>query len=100
MERIGCGTIALLGFSLASVSLADWTDARCDIYPAGSDHVDQMIGCTFSQRQGHITIMRRDDVTHDLTPVGDEPGSYHDQHGYAVIRGEQLAKERKYHLVS
>jgi hypothetical protein len=65
---------------------ADWTQARCDIYPAGSDHTDKMIGCTFSQRQGYITITREDEVTHELTPVGDGPGRYHDQHGYVVRR--------------
>lgn len=93
MKRIRGGAIALLGFSLTATSLADWTEARCDIYPVGSDHVDQMIGCGFSQRQGHITITRSDDVTHDLTPVGDKPGSYHDQHGYAVTRGDELGDQ-------
>jgi hypothetical protein len=65
---------------------ADSTDARCDIYPMGEDHTDKMIACTFSQRQGYVTITRADGVTHDLTPVGDAPGNYRDQNGRAVSR--------------
>jgi hypothetical protein len=37
-------------------SLADWTATRCDIYPNGSDHTDQMIPCVLAQRQGAVTI--------------------------------------------
>ena len=54
-----------------SPGFADWTDARCDIYPAGQDHTDIMIPCTFGQRQGYITLTRDDGVTHELSPVGD-----------------------------
>jgi hypothetical protein len=70
----------------ASVSLADWTEARCDIYPKGEDKAEKMISCTFGQRQGAVTLTREDGVTHDLMPVGDEPGAYRDQHGYDVRR--------------
>jgi len=37
----------LLGALWMAPSLANWTDARCDIYPKGSDHTDKMIPCTF-----------------------------------------------------
>jgi len=67
-------------------SLADWTDARCDIYPKGSDHTDQMIPCVFAQRQGAVTINRDDGVTHELVPVGDAPGKLRDQDGRPVYR--------------
>jgi hypothetical protein len=86
MNRTCLGTCLLLAVLSAGPSNADWTDARCDIYPAGSDHADKMIGCTFSQRQGYVTITRDDGVTHDLSPVGDQPGLYHDQYGSEVRR--------------
>jgi len=70
----------------SDLSVADWTQARCDIYPKGEDHTDVMIPCTFGQRQGYITITRDDGVTHDLSPVGDEPGNFKDQHGDMVYR--------------
>jgi hypothetical protein len=72
---------------------ADWTEARCDIYSKGSDHTDKMIPCTFGQRQGYITITRSDGVTHDLTPVGDAPGNFHDQNGRPVYRQSGLGSE-------
>ena len=89
MKQILTGAVLLLALT-AATSFADSTQARCDIYPAGSDHTDKMIGCRFSQRQGYVTITRDDDVTHELTPVGDQPGSYHDQHGYPVTRENDL----------
>jgi hypothetical protein len=93
MTRILPGTLSLLGLLLAAPALADSTEARCDVYPAGSDHTDKMMGCRFSQRQGYVTIVRDDEVTHDLTPVGDRPGNYHDQHGYEVRREDGLSDQ-------
>lgn len=92
MKHIATGTVLLLAIA-AATSFADSTEARCDIYPAGSDHTDKMIGCKFSQRQGYVTITRDDDVTHELTPVGDQPGRYHDQHGYPVTRENELGDQ-------
>lgn len=72
---------------------ADWTEARCDIYPKGSDRLEKMIPCTFGQRQGAVTITRSDGVTHDLSPVGDAPGNYRDQDGRPVYRQSGLGSE-------
>lgn len=76
-----------------ALSLADWADARCDIYPKGSDKLEKMIPCTFGQRQGYITITREDGVTHDLEPVGDTPGNFRDQDGRSVYRQSGLGSE-------
>ena len=89
MKQLISGTALLLVLA-ATPSFADSTKARCDIYPAGSDHTDKMIGCTFSQRQGYVTITRDDGETHELTPVGDQPGNYNDQHGNPVTRENDL----------
>lgn len=83
---------ACLAFFALTVH-ADWTDARCDIYPAGEDHTDVMIPCAFSQAQGHVIISREDGVTHDLTPEGDEPGNFRDQDGRAVYRQSGLGDQ-------
>ncbi len=93
MKQTHCRALPLLCITLAAPSLADWTDARCDIYPAGSDHTEKMIGCTFSQRQGYVTITREDGVTHHLAPVGDGPGSYRDQQGNEVRRELSLGDQ-------
>ena len=85
-----CHAMLLL---LCEPLMADSTDARCDIYPRGEDHTDQVIACVFSQRQGAVTIMRSDGVTHDLAPEGDQPGNYTDQHGNRVYRQSGLGRE-------
>ena len=84
------GAIAL---AWATSSVADTVDARCDIYPAGADHTDKMIHCTFSQRQGYLTISREDGVTHDLSPTGDTPGNFRDQRGRTVYRQNGLGDQ-------
>ena len=77
----------------AVTAAADTTEARCDIYPRGEDHTDVMIPCTFGQRQGHVTITRSDGVSHDLSPLGDDPGNYQDQHGRVVYRQSGLGDQ-------
>lgn len=77
----------------ATPAVSDSTDARCDIYPAGSDKVEKMIPCTFSQRQGYITITREDGMTHDLAPFGDTPGNFRDQDGRTVYRQSGLGDQ-------
>ena len=79
------------GWSLSAP--ADTAEAACDIYPAGQDHGGKLIPCTFSQRQGYITITRSDGVTHDLSPVGDGPGNFEDQNGRKVYRQSGLGDQ-------
>ncbi len=76
------------GLLTAAVLPADTTEARCDIYPAGSDRASATLSCTFGQRQGFVTITREDGVLHDLEPVDGEPGLYRDQEGREVRREE------------
>jgi hypothetical protein len=84
---------AVVAVSWIAPAAADWTKARCDIYPAGSDHTDKMIPCTFGQRQGYVTITREDGVMHELAPVGDRPGNFRDQHGRTVYRQSGLGDQ-------
>jgi hypothetical protein len=88
--RLASAAVAA-AWSLAAT--ADWTDAACVIYPAGEDHADVQIPCTFSQRQGYITITRDDGVTHELSPLGDMPGNFQDQDGRAVYRQSGLGDQ-------
>jgi len=86
---------ALIAALLAAWSLpsaADSTQARCEIYPKGSDKLEQMLPCTFSQRQGYITITRQDGITYELSPVGDTPGNFRDQDGRPVYRQSGLGE--------
>ena len=84
--------IAALLAAWALPSAADSTQARCEIYPKGSDKLEKMVPCTFGQRQGYITITREDGVSYDLSPVGDTPGNFRDQNGHAVYRQSGLGE--------
>lgn len=89
----GVSVVILLAMALASTAAADWTKARCDIYPRGEDHAEKMIPCVFSQRQGYVTITRDDDVVHDLSPVEDTLGNFTDQDGRPVYRQSGLGDQ-------
>jgi hypothetical protein len=91
-QKAPAALIAALLAAWALPSAADSTQARCEIYPKGSDKMETMVPCTFSQRQGYITITRHDGVTYDLSPVGDTPGNFRDQDGHAVYRQSGLGE--------
>ncbi len=77
----------------SGLAIADSSNAACEVYPQGEDHTDVLIPCSFSQRQGYITIARADGVTHKLSPVGDAPGNFKDQFGHSVIRQSGLGDQ-------
>jgi len=83
----------ILAMLHATTAAADSAKARCDVYPLGSDHISKMVPCTFSQRQGYVTISRDDGVTHELSPLGDRPGNFRDQHGHAAYRQSGLGEQ-------
>jgi hypothetical protein len=83
----------VFAFAWTDSTFADSTQARCDIYEKGADHTTVMIPCSFSQRQGYITITRDDGVTHDLSPFGDDPGNFKDQDGHTVYRRSGLGDQ-------
>ena len=84
--------LAAAAVTSSTPTIADSAAARCDIYPIGSDHVSQMIPCTFSQRHGWITIYSSD-AKYDLEPVGDDPGNYKDQNDRRVYRESGLGDQ-------
>lgn len=75
-----------LGFS----AKADTVKVRCDFYPKGEDKASASEVCTFSQRQGNISIQRQNGTRYELSPVGDEPGNFKDKSGEEVYRQSGL----------
>ncbi len=95
MKHFNLSAAALVVAALVSPppAAADSTEARCDIYPAGSDHTDVMIPCRFYQAQGHVVITRSDGVEHDLMPDENTLGNFTDQHGNTVYRQGDLGED-------
>ncbi|EKQ68011.1 hypothetical protein OsccyDRAFT_3550 [Leptolyngbyaceae cyanobacterium JSC-12] len=76
--------IASVGITISAE--ADTVNARCDVYPKGEDRAKSSGLCTFSQRQGAVSIQLQNGKRYDLVPVGNQPGNYRDQNGKAAYR--------------
>ena len=83
----GASLAALVALAPAK---ADTTTARCDVYPRGEDRATSSDTCTFSQRQGYVTITLKDGTTYELTPSPTEPAAYTDQNGRPATREDDL----------
>jgi hypothetical protein len=79
--RSFAGVLALTLLTCSSGFAAEVPDARCVVYPDGSDEAGARIACSIQQEQGLVLIRREDGVVHDLRPAGDKPGLYMDQNG-------------------
>lgn len=52
-----------------------------------------MVPCTFSQRQGYVTIVLEDGTTYELTPSPTEAATYTDQDGQGATMEDGLGSE-------
>lgn len=91
-KRLGIFFTVAATIAGSTATNADSTAARCDIYAKGEDHTNNTVRCTFSQRQGWITLTT-DEVSYSLEPVGDEPGNYKDKAGRPVYRQSGLGDQ-------
>ena len=85
--------VALATFVALAPAKADTTTARCDVYPRGSDTATSSDTCTFSQRQGYVTITLKDGTTYELTPSPTQAATYTDQNGRPATREDALGTE-------
>ncbi|MGB3614487.1 MAG: SH3 domain-containing protein [Elainellaceae cyanobacterium] len=83
---IATASALLATTGISAIAKADTVNAHCDFYPAGSSAISSSMGCTFSQRQGFITIQTQGGAVYDFRPVGDQPGNFVDAGGGAVYR--------------
>lgn len=79
---------AALGFGLAAK--ADTVPASCDLYAPREDYPVLSSACTFSQRQGFVTITLKDGTTYELTPSPTQAATYTDQNGRPATREDEL----------
>jgi len=71
---------------VATPVLADTVDARCDVYPAGDDRATSSGLCTFSQRQGFVSIELKGGKRIELMPNEATPNAYYDASGNPAKR--------------
>lgn len=78
--------LAIASLSFPVSVKADTVNARCDVFPKGEDRATSSGPCTFSQRQGAVSIQLENGNSYDLRPSGNQPGNYRDQNGDAAYR--------------
>lgn len=61
-------------------------DARCDVFPAGDDKATSSGLCTFSQRQGFVTLRLKGGQTIALKPNESTPNAFFDERGEPAKR--------------
>jgi hypothetical protein len=88
MNSLGRCAAALVVVAAAiwgPAALADTAEATCEVTAHGDSKHGQSGPCTFSQRQGYISINLRNGDRWELNPAGG-PDQYRDQKGNKVVR--------------
>ncbi len=90
-----CGPSVLFFFLVlmlfaATTVRADSTRAECGYSPAADTPPTETSACSFSQRQGYITINIDGGSEYDLSPTGEAPGNFLDADDRAVYRQSGL----------
>ena len=91
----GLLAMALLGIASLAAPLsatADTARAECGFGASPEEPPESREACTFSQRQGYITIQLDGSELIDLRPVGDQPGNYLDSADRPVYRRSGLGE--------
>ncbi|WP_411876137.1 hypothetical protein [Vulcanococcus limneticus] len=81
--------VSLLSFGALMICLpvlADTVDARCDLFPAGKDRAPSSGLCTFSQRQGYVTIRLKNGQTIERKPNESTSNAFFDSQGEPARR--------------
>lgn len=89
MKLLPALSLSLLGtvvLGILAPVLADTVDARCDVFPAGDDKATSSGLCTFSQRQGFVSIQLKNGKRIELKPNEATANAYFDAQGEPVKR--------------
>jgi hypothetical protein len=90
---LAASVLGLLAVALSAPAMADTTTARCDVFPKGEDKATSSGLCSFSQRQGFVSIQLKNGSRIELSPSGTTPDAYLDAQGKPVRR-EMLEANR------
>ena len=85
--------VAALCFLSTSHAQADSARSECGFSDSAGQRPATTSSCTFSQRQGFISVRIDGGKEFEFSPLGDSPGNYQDQDGAAVYRQSGLGKE-------
>jgi len=93
LTSLAASLLSLAAVVAAAPVLADTVDARCDVFPAGDDKATSSGLCTFSQRQGFVSIQLKGGQRIELKPNESTPNAFFDERGEPAKR-EMLEANR------
>ncbi|MCT0229977.1 hypothetical protein KQ306_03750 [Synechococcus sp. CS-1324] len=93
LKILAASLLSVAAVAVASPALADTVDARCDVFPAGDDKATSSGLCTFSQRQGFVSIQLKGGQMIELKPNESTPNAFFDERGEPAKR-EMLEANR------
>jgi hypothetical protein len=85
-QLIAASLLCLTSVTTGAPAFADTVQARCDVYPPGDDQATSTGLCTFSQRQGFVSIQLKGGQTITLKPNTSVPDSFVDANGEPARR--------------
>ncbi|MCS5698777.1 hypothetical protein NZK32_06950 [Cyanobium sp. FGCU-52] len=83
---VSAAVLSFAGLLAGLPAQADTVKARCDAFPKGEDRATSSGLCTFSQRQGFVSIQLMNGQRIELSPHGDKPNAYRDASGMPATR--------------
>jgi len=83
---LATSVLSVVAMAMAAPVMADTTTARCDVFPKGDDKATSTGLCSFSQRQGFVSIQLNNGTRLEFKPNGTTPNAYLDQQGKPVRR--------------
>lgn len=86
LHGFAASLLSVAALAVTSPALADTVDSRCDVFPAGEDKATSSGLCTFSQRQGFVSIRLKGGQTIELKPNESMPNAYFDERGEPAKR--------------
>jgi len=92
-QTLAASLLSLASVVVVSPVMADTVDARCDVFPAGDDKATSSGLCTFSQRQGFVSIQLKNGQRIELKPNESTPNAFFDERGEPAKR-EMLEANR------
>lgn len=86
ISQLSAALLGAAALMVATPVLADTVDARCDVYPAGDDRATSSGLCSFSQRQGFVSIELKGGKRIELKPNEATPNAFFDAAGEPAKR--------------
>jgi hypothetical protein len=96
LQTLTATLLSVAALAIASPVQADTAQARCDAFPKGEDRATSSGLCSFSQRQGFVSIQLKNGTRIELKPNESKPSTFFDAQGKPAFR--EILESNRGHL--